>query len=143
MLHLRLGVPLFVLAALLGGWMLGSNGQDGPGGGEKDSPKLKGMLPAGWKKLGLRDEQIQSVYRVQAAYRAKIEFHQQKIAELKAEEKVELEKILTKEQLDHLKEIRAAEKKDAPKDKDEKDKDKKDKDEKDKDKKDKDAPKDK
>src|ERR1700753_2083131 len=97
---LTLGIGL-----ILGGWLQGQDKKEPPetkktGDVKVDEPKAKGQLPAGWKKLGLTDEQVQSVYKTQSAYNGKIDGLKQKIADLKAEEKAELEKILTKAQKD-------------------------------------------
>ena len=103
----------------------------------KDEPKAKGVLPKYYKSLGLTDEQKQTVYKVQTKFNGEIEKLQKKIDDLKAERNAEVEKVLTKTQLDRLKELKLGEKKDSTtKDKDAKDKDSttKDKDAKDKDK---------
>ena len=50
----------------MGGWLHGEDAKD------KDTPKLKGQLPANWGKLGLTDEQKQKVYKVQAEFKEKI-----------------------------------------------------------------------
>ncbi len=60
--------------------------------------KIKGTLPASWEKLGLTDDQVQQVYRLQARYR-------DQIAELKKTEQAELEKVLTATQKARLKKI--------------------------------------
>jgi len=79
-------------------------------GQEKDVPvKAKGMLPPNWKKLGLTDDQVQQVYRLQARYNAQIAELDAKIKELKKTEKAELEKVLTAAQKARLKEIVAGE----------------------------------
>jgi hypothetical protein len=76
----------------------------------QDTPKLKGTLPQNYGKIGLTDVQKQSVYKIRADYRGKIEQLQKQIAKLKMEEKEALEKVLTPEQLKRLKEIRSGEK---------------------------------
>src|SRR4051794_32572827 len=40
---------------------------------DKDKGKLKGFLPANFKKLGLSESQVQKIYKIQADYKAKIE----------------------------------------------------------------------
>jgi hypothetical protein len=109
----RLGVACVAGALLCGGWLVG----DDPKGQDKKDPdpKVKGFLPAGWKQLGLSAEQTQQVYKTQAAYKAKIDALKQQIEDLKTEEKVELDKVLTKAQRDRLREIRE---KDLTRDKD-------------------------
>jgi hypothetical protein len=75
------------------------------------------MLPANWKKLGLSDDQVQSVYKVQASYKARIDVLAAQIQTLRKEERAELEKILTPAQKDRLKEIVTGETKTPAKDK--------------------------
>src|SRR4051794_3693059 len=71
------------LGLVLGGWIQGQDKKESPdakktGDTKPDEPKAKGQLPAGWKKLALTEEQVQTVYKTQASYRAKIEDHQKK-----------------------------------------------------------------
>jgi TolA-binding protein len=111
MLALRLGIPSLVLTVLIGGTLIGSYYQDET---KKDDPKdpqpkIKGTLPKGYKDLGLDEKQKQSIYHIEADYHAKIDELQQKIADLKKDEKAEIEKVLTKAQKDRLKEIREKE----------------------------------
>src|SRR5438876_34730 len=75
-----------------------------------DEPKAKGMLPANWKQLGLTKDQVQEVYKIQTKYTTEIDKLKAQIDKLKAEEKVELEKVLTEEQKKKLKDIRSGEK---------------------------------
>ncbi|MFO0928891.1 MAG: hypothetical protein U0736_18035 [Gemmataceae bacterium] len=72
--------------------------------------KVKGSLPANFKRLGLRDDQVQQIYRVRADYKEKADKLRQQIERLKAEEKAALEKILTAEQQKRLREIRMGDK---------------------------------
>jgi len=62
------------------------------------APKVKGQLPTYWSKIGLSDEQKQKVYAARASYSGKIEALTKKVKQLKAEERAELEKILTDDQ---------------------------------------------
>jgi len=97
MFRLRLGLVIVGVLVLLGSWSVGD---------DKDIPiKARGFLPANWKKLGLSPDQVQSVYKVQGSYKAKIDELAGKIAALRKEEKAELEKILTPAQKERLKEI--------------------------------------
>lgn len=106
MMKLRLGVC--VLAVLLPGGLL--VGQDTKKVDDPPPPiVIKGTLPAHWKSLGLDTAQKKSVYKVKAKYEAKIEALRQQILDLQAEEKVELEKILTDAQKARLKEIKLGE----------------------------------
>jgi hypothetical protein len=72
--------------------------------------KVRGQLPQNYGKLGLRDDQKQTIYKVRAEYKGKIDQLAKQIAKLKMEEKEALEKVLTPEQLKRLKEIRSGEK---------------------------------
>ena len=69
------------------------------------TPAPKGQLPAGWKKLGLTDEQTKAIYKIQGDYRPKIEELEQKIKDLRAEELVKEVAVLTDAQKARLKEI--------------------------------------
>lgn len=73
----------------------------------KDEPvgKVKGFLPANWKKLGLSEDQIQKVYKVQAKYGDEIEKLEAKIAELKAAMTKERADVLTPDQKKRLEAI--------------------------------------
>lgn len=79
---------------------------------EKPTPpaKLKGSLPANFKKLGLRDDQLQQIYRLRGEYKEKVDQLKQQIERLKVEEKAALEKLLTPEQQKRLREIRLGDK---------------------------------
>jgi len=75
---------------------------------KKEEPpvgKLKGVLPANWKKLGLTDSQVQDVYKVQNKYDTEIDKLQAKIDELKATRAKDLKAVLTPEQKKRLDEI--------------------------------------
>jgi hypothetical protein len=100
----RLMLAALIAALLLGG---GSVGQDKKTDDKKDQPpvKLKGQLPPNWKKLGLSEDQVQKVYKVQADYDAKINALEQQIKKLKQDEKGDLMKVLTDAQKARLKEI--------------------------------------
>src|SRR5438046_118673 len=73
-------------------------------------PKAKGQLPANFKQLGLDKSQVEKIYAAQAKYNAEIDKLKAKIDALKVEEKAEIEKVLTADQLKKLKEIRSGEK---------------------------------
>ena len=93
----RLRFVLMLVGVLLASGLIGQ---------EKDVPaKVKGTLPANWKKVGLTDDQVQQVYRVQARYNAQIAELDAKIKELKKIEKAEMEKVMTAAQKARLKEI--------------------------------------
>ncbi len=113
MANVRLTLGLGVLALVLvgGGFTHGDDKKPD----DKD-PKAKGTLPPLWKKLGLNDEQTQRIYKIETNYKTKIDALKQQIEDLKAEEKTELDKVLTDAQKTHLKELKLGEK-DDPKDK--------------------------
>jgi hypothetical protein len=102
MLRLRVGVSVLAALLLAGGWLLG----DDPKKGDTPPPRVKGMLPQNYKKLGLTDQQTQEIYRIRGRYGAKIDALKQQIAELQEEERAEAEKVLTDAQKARLKELR-------------------------------------
>lgn len=83
----------------------------------KDEPaKVKPTLPKGWSKLGLTDAQKQELYKTRARFQEQIQRLQEQLEALKAEEKTELEKILTPGQKARLKEVLEGDKVKEPKD---------------------------
>ncbi|HXG08607.1 MAG TPA: hypothetical protein VNK04_02365 [Gemmataceae bacterium] len=102
MAQLRLLLVVLIIALVLGGW---SVGQDKKNDKKEPAVKLKGQLPPNWRKLGLSEEQVQKVYRIQADYDAKISALEAQIKQLKTEERAELMKVLTDAQKARLKEI--------------------------------------
>lgn len=74
---------------------------------KKDPPtvRARGQLRAGWKQLGLTDEQVQRVYTVQSEYRTKIDALEAQIKELKQKQEQEEFKVLTDAQKARLREI--------------------------------------
>ena len=101
--------------ALLGAMLSLSSGlvgqepkKDDPKGAKKDeasATKFKGQLPQNWKKLGLTDEQVQNVYKIQSKYNEDIDKLDAKIKELKAAMDKERRGVLTAEQKKRLEEI--------------------------------------
>jgi len=89
---------VLVAAFVLSGGLLGQ---------DKTDPKIKGVLPPNWGKLGLTDEQKQKVYKLEADYKGKIADLQKQIDELKGKEKEDLLKVLSDEQKKRLKDILA------------------------------------
>jgi TolA-binding protein len=119
MVNVRLTLGMGVLALVLmgGGFLLGDDKKP-----DDKEPKAKGTLPQHWKQLGLTDDQVQKVYKIESTYRTKIDALKQQIEDLKDEEKAEMQKLLTDAQKARLKELKLGEK-DPPKDKgEEKDK---------------------
>lgn len=80
--------------------------KDKPKEDPKPTPKLRGMLPPNYKKLGLSEEQKQRVYKIQADYRDMIDALQAKIEKLKKEQREKIEGVLTPGQVKRLQEIR-------------------------------------
>lgn len=95
MTRLRLGVGVVALVVALGTL----HGQ------EKKEPPAKGQLPPQWKKLSLSEEQTKKIYAVQTEYRGKIAELEDKVKELRKQERLDLEKVLTDGQKARLKEI--------------------------------------
>jgi len=91
---------------------------------KKDTGKVKGQLPPGWKGLpNLTADQTQKIYGVQNEFKAKISDLEDKIKELRSQERTEMTKFLTAEQKAALAKISGLETeetkattKDAPKD---------------------------
>ena len=74
---------------------------------KKDEPatKFKGQLPANYKKIGLSDDQVQTVYKIQSKYNEEIDKLDAKIKELRAAKDKEVKAVLTPEQKKRLEEI--------------------------------------
>src|SRR5438034_11782292 len=104
MLRLRMGVLVLMAAVLACGWRAGDNRAD-----DKTPVKVRGTLPPGFKKLGLSADQTQEVYRIRTSYRTKVDELQVKIDQLKREERLAVDKVLTTAQRDRLREIRSGE----------------------------------
>ncbi len=107
MTHLRLAALLIGLIVLAGG----VTGQDAKKGDpqapkQKDPPtKAKGVLPSSWGKIGLSDDQKQTVYKIQNKFNDEINKLENKIAELKATRDKEMKGVLTQEQKKRLEDI--------------------------------------
>ena len=102
---LRVRGLLGVLALLLAvSWLLAADTKADPDKKDPD-PKAKGTLRPNWKKLGLTDDQVQKIYKVQADYRTKIDVLEQQIKDLRAQELADQVKLLTDAQKARLKEL--------------------------------------
>jgi hypothetical protein len=114
LLRLRVGVTVLAVALLGAGWIIGDDKKiDDKKTDDKDTPtKVKGVLPAHFKKLGLSDDQTQKIYKIQANYNAKVDALAAQIKDLKTKEKQEVEDVLTDAQKARLKELRSGETKD-------------------------------
>jgi len=99
----RLGFGVIVLMAAL---LVPGLAQDRKDDKKGDDPpvKLKGQLPQGYGKLKLSDEQKQRIYKIQATYKAKLDDLEKQKKKLQSDRKKEYEKVLTKDQLQKLRE---------------------------------------
>jgi Spy/CpxP family protein refolding chaperone len=93
------------LARLMGLGILGlalavgvGNSGDAKKDKDKDKEKIKHSIPAGWKALKLTADQKKQVYSIQDEYQPKILEARRKVAQLEAQEKVALIRVLTPEQ---------------------------------------------
>ena len=98
----------FAVVALVG--FVGIASAQAPKNADKPADKAaekkeKGQLPTYWKQLGLTDEQVQKVYKLQGKINEEIDVHEAKIKELKEKMTKERMTILTKEQKDRLEAI--------------------------------------
>jgi Spy/CpxP family protein refolding chaperone len=96
---------LFASMVMLSGALAGQEPKKEPP--KKDEPpvKAKGFLPNNWKKIGLTEDQVQQVYKIQAKYGEEIDKLEAKIAELKAAMDKERKAVLTADQKKKLEEI--------------------------------------
>ena len=109
MLHLRLAVLAMALA-MIGVSYAQDKKPDDKKPEEKPPVKLKGSLPQHYKKLGLRDDQLQRIYKIRGDSKAKQEELRAKIEKVKTDEKEQLEKALTPDQIKRLRELRNGDK---------------------------------
>ncbi len=86
---------------------------------KKDAGKAKGVLPQGFKDLGLSAEQVAKIYAVQTEYNTKLAALNKQIAELKGKKSKEEFDVLTAEQREKYLKAKGLESKDKapPKDK--------------------------
>jgi hypothetical protein len=127
MFRVRILVGMLALGVLTSGWLMGDDVKkaddlkkaadekkaedkkaDDKKTDEKQDPpvRLRGQLPAGWKRLGLDETQVQKIYKIQNDTDAKIAVLEQQIKELKKEEKKLMEAVLTDAQKARLKELK-------------------------------------
>jgi Spy/CpxP family protein refolding chaperone len=104
MKRVRLGVTASLALFLVAGVLMG---QDSKSTQDDTTPptKAKGLLPKHFKSLGLTDEQRQKVVKVHAAYAAKVASLKEQIEQAQAEERAELNKILSDTQRTRLREL--------------------------------------
>lgn len=93
---------LFGAMLTMSGGLIGQEKKDDP---KKDDVKAKGTLPQNWKKIGLTDDQVQQVYKIQNKYNDEIAKLESKIAELKGTMDKERKAVLTADQKKKLEEI--------------------------------------
>jgi Spy/CpxP family protein refolding chaperone len=99
---------LAVAAIVFGGWLSATSTKaDDPKKDPPPDPKAKGQLRMHWKQLGLSEEQVQKVYKVQADYRAKIDALEAQVKALKDEQFTKEVEVLSAEQKKHLAELDA------------------------------------
>lgn len=74
---------------------------------KKDDPpvKAKGVLPPNWKKIGLAEDQVQTIYKIQGKYNDEIDKLEAKIKDLKATKEKEMRAVLSADQKKKLEEI--------------------------------------
>lgn len=73
---------------------------------KKDDPKkATGQLPTYWKMLGLTEDQVQKVYKIQNKYNTDIDELEAKIKELKEKMQKERLEVLTADQKKRLEDI--------------------------------------
>ncbi len=111
MVRLRVATAALLVALLGAGWL---QGQPDEKKNDEKPTRLRGTLPAFYKKLGLRDDQVQEIYRIQTKNRAKAEDLRRQLKELRDKERAATEKVLTPEQLKRLRELRTGEKSTSP-----------------------------
>ena len=98
-----LGVTALAVGLLAGGFLMGEDKKP-----DEPATKLKGKLPAHFKKLGLSDKQLQEIFKIEAGYADKIDALQKQLADMKKAEHNEIVNVLTDEQKAHLKELLTA-----------------------------------
>ena len=86
----------FVAAFLAGGMLLNGltiQAQDKkPEEKKADEPKPRGQLYQKWKDLGLSNDQVTAIYKIQSEHRSQIDKLDQQIKKLRAEERAEAER---------------------------------------------------
>jgi Spy/CpxP family protein refolding chaperone len=104
MTRVRNLVGLLAVLVLVG-WLVAADDPKKPDEPKDPPVKTKGLLPQGWKKLGLTDAQVQDIYKVHSKYRTKIDELEQQVRELRQQERTEEYKLLTDAQKARLKEL--------------------------------------
>jgi hypothetical protein len=97
------GGTALAVGLLAGGFLMGDDKKP-----DEPTTKLKGKLPAHFRKLGLSDQQMQQIFKIEAGYTDKVEALQKQLVDLKKAEHQEIDAVLTEEQKTHLKELLTA-----------------------------------
>ena len=98
-----IGGTALAVGLLAGGFLMGDDKKP-----DEPATKLKGKLPAHFRKLGLSDQQMQQIFKIEAGYADKVEALQKQLADLKKAEHHDIDNVLTDEQKAHLKELLTA-----------------------------------
>jgi hypothetical protein len=99
----RLSVVVLAMGMfLLSGGLTGQEPKKDP---KEPVGKVKGFLPNNWKKIGLSEDQVQQIYKIQKKYDDEIDKLEAKIAELKVAKDKERKAVLTPDQKKKLDEI--------------------------------------
>ena len=77
----------------------------------QDTGKAKGRLPANYGKIGLTDEQKQSIYDIMAKYKKESDDLDKKVKDLNAKRKGEIDMVLNDDQKKALKKLSEGNKK--------------------------------
>lgn len=94
--------PLLVVGMVWSGFLLGD---------DKPEPiVVRATLPPNYKQLGLSTKQKNDIYKIRAKYAGEIQELEQKIKDLRKQEKFAYENVLTPAQKARLQEIRSAKK---------------------------------
>jgi hypothetical protein len=97
------GGTALAVGLLAGGFLMGDDKKP-----DEPATKLKGKLPAHFRKLGLSDQQMQQIFKIEAGYAEKIEAAKKQLADLVAAQHHDVDGVLTDEQKAHLKELLTA-----------------------------------
>jgi hypothetical protein len=100
---------MFRIAMVVGSVFLALAFVAGVGTSQDKKEKVKGQLPAGWKKLDLSKDQITKIYEVQGKYKAKIKGLQDQIAAMQTEERAAMVNVLTDPQKELLRKLATGE----------------------------------
>lgn len=100
MIRLRSTFPLLVVGMFWSSLLMGEDKKT-----DKEPIIVSKRLPTYYNKLGLSTKQKNDIYRIRAKYDVEIQELQQKISELKDQQKTAYERVLTPSQKARLREI--------------------------------------